>query len=246
MDQIYNQEFYLDERESSSLSALSVIDQVLTYLRPESVVDVGCGVGSFLKVFKDKGITTILGIDGPWVDRNSLLIQKDEYISQDLSQRFRLNRRFDLVISLETAEHISSESAYIFIDNLTNLGDVILFSAAIPFQGGEHHVNLQWPEYWYRLFSKRGFVYVDCIRDKLWNNPNVSYYYAQNSIFYVKRDSLLRYPLLNAKVKDEPLAPLSLVHPKRYLAEIMVLETYRKYIPAFLRKILYNKLINRK
>ena len=67
-----------------------------------------------------------------------------------------MNRKFDLVLSLEVAEHLPSECAEAFVESLVNLGPVILFSAAIPYQGGENHVNEQWPEYWVGVLSGEG------------------------------------------------------------------------------------------
>ena len=148
----------------------------------KSVVDVGCGLGTWLAVFREQGATATLGIDGEWIDRNHLEIPSESFMAFDLTQPLRLDRRFDLVVSLEVAEHLPPEAAETFVDSLTRLGSTILFSAAIPSQGGTHHVNEQWPEYWAHLFEKRGFRVVDAIRRRVWENGAVATWYAQNAL----------------------------------------------------------------
>jgi hypothetical protein len=135
----------------------------------------------------------------------------------DLTQPLALNRRFDLVVSLEVAEHLPPEAAEVFVQSLTGLGSVILFSAAIPFQGGTHHVNERWPRYWTELFAKRGFRAIDCVRPRLWNNPRVDLCYAQNTYFVVDQSGLERWPQLAAAAKVLPDPPLDLVHPRLFL-----------------------------
>jgi hypothetical protein len=128
----------------------------------------------------------IFGIDGFYVRRELLEIPPEKFVAHDLQEPFRLDRIFDLVVSLEVAEHLPKESAAGFVESLTRLAPVVLFSAAIPFQGGEGHLNEQWPEYWARLFEARGYAPVDCLRRRVWQSPNVSWYYAQNVLIYVR------------------------------------------------------------
>jgi len=157
-------------------------------VRPKSVVDFGCGTGTWLAVFSRYGVREILGVDGPWIDHELLEIPSDRFVARDLSKPFYLDRQFDLVLSLEVAEHLPPESAHGFLDSLTRLGPIVLFSAAIPYQGGTGHLNEQWPEYWASLFERRGFNAVDCIRRRVWENPAVEWWYAQNAILLVRDD----------------------------------------------------------
>jgi len=151
------------------------------------------------------------------VKGNLLEIPRDAFRAVDLEKPFRLERTFDLVTSLEVGEHLPGSSAEGFVDSLTRLGPAILFSAAIPFQGGVHHCNEQWPEYWANLFAARGFMAIDCFRRRLWHNPSVAWWYAQNLILYARRDYLETKPQL--KTEGDGGAPLpALIHPIRYLA----------------------------
>ena len=190
---------------------------VLEFVQPKSVIDVGCGVGTWLSVFSELGVPDIFGVDGNWVDKRLLLIPQNFFASHDLTRPLVIGRQFDLVVSLEVAEHLPSESAEIFVDSLTSLGPVVLFSAAIPFQGGTSHINEQWPDYWAKLFNKRGYVAVDSVRRKVWQNDNVDCWYAQNILFFVNKSKLEDYPQLKKAYAITEPNQLSIVHPKLYL-----------------------------
>jgi hypothetical protein len=122
------------------------------------------------------------------------------------------------VLSLEVAEHLPAEAAEDFIRSITSLGDVVLFSAAIPFQGGYHHLNEQWPEYWARIFQLSNYTAVDMIRERIWQNKNVYWWYAQNLLIYVNNERVDRYASLRHAILPSSASPLPLVHPERYLA----------------------------
>lgn len=209
----YDDEFYLALREGARKSATVIVPLVLHYVQPRSIVDVGCGTGTWLSVFRDHGITDILGVDGTHVNKELLEIPESCFLTSDLRSPFRLDRQFDLVVSMEVAEHLPAECAGIFVDTLAGLGPLILFSAAIPLQGGTHHVNEQWPDYWAALFERTGYVPVDPIRKRVWRNPDVDFWYAQNPLVFVRRELLGRYPVLRQEFENAAGIPLSLVHP---------------------------------
>lgn len=115
-------------------------------------------------------------------------INKNEFLQYDLNKSIDLKKKYDLAQCLEAAEHIEPENAEIIVSNLVNASDIVLFSAAIPHQRGAHHVNEQWPEYWIELFEKKGYAVIDCLREKIWNNPKVRGFYAQNIFFFCKKN----------------------------------------------------------
>jgi hypothetical protein len=153
----------------------------------------------------------MVGVDGPHIAVADLEIAPDEFVSQDLTQPFDLRRRFDLVVSLEVAEHLPPEIASVFVSSLVAHGPAVLFSAAIPFQGGAGHVNEHWPSYWADLFAVHGFVPVDIVRPVVWADEQVAYWYAQNTVLYVDRDHN-DIDVLRARGSRSDL-PLDLVHP---------------------------------
>jgi len=107
----YTKEFYRIQQPGSLQAARTIVPLVAQLIKPKSVVDVGCGTGTFLSVFRENGIEDILGIDGNYVDRNMLLIPKEYFLPQDITKSFKLGRRFDLVVSLEVAEHLPAHRA---------------------------------------------------------------------------------------------------------------------------------------
>lgn len=213
----YDAAFYSKLQSGSLSSARQVVPVLISLLEPRSVVDLGCGIGAWLTVFKENGVSDIQGIDGDHVDRKALLIPQDRFTARDLGRQLTLDRRFDLAVSLEVAEHIDASAAGTFIDSLTRLSDTIVFSAAIPLQGGEHHVNEQWPEYWRALFEARGYRLVDCLRPRFWSNQKVERWYRQNLLLYVKDEHLRATPALLAEYEKNKDNVLSLVHPDVYL-----------------------------
>src|SRR6266542_308161 len=149
---VYTQDFFRSRETGSLTSAHHIVPIVLDLVRPKSVVDVGCGLGTWLAVFAKHGVEDILGIDGGYVPTEALHIPPSRFRSCALTEALLIDRAFDLVVSLEVAEHLPRESAETFVESLATLGPAVLFSAAIPFQGGTGHVNEQWPEYWVKLF----------------------------------------------------------------------------------------------
>lgn len=220
LKKFYSKKFYNHQMSGSVRSAKVILPLVLELIKPESVVDVGCGVGSWLSVFKELGVDDIVGLDGEWVDEELLLIPKEDFINIDLTSPIKMDRKFDLLVSLEVAEHLPASHADNFINFLTELAPVILFSAAIPFQGGENHINEQWPEYWIKKFNKRKYHVIDYIRSEIWNNKNVEPFYAQNIFLFVKDDYVNKNLLLNNKIEKNNEKQFSIIHPGIYLHKL--------------------------
>jgi SAM-dependent methyltransferase len=215
--QAYTEKFYNFIDNNALQGSKQIVPFVMELIQPKSVVDVGCGLGTWLTVFQQNGVEEILGIDGDFVDVNNLNIPPEYFLKHDLAKPLKLERQFDLVISLEVAEHLPIEKAESFVDTLTNLSSAILFSAAVPYQPGTKHINCQWPSYWAKIFSQKGYIVYDCFRMKFWQNPNVPWWYAQNMFLFVKQSCLPNYPFLkhNFTPLNEP--PISIVHPEFYL-----------------------------
>jgi SAM-dependent methyltransferase len=165
-------------------SALAVIPLTKYEVRPSSVLDVGCGQGVWLAVWSDEGIDDQLGLDGAHVNVESLLIPRERFRVVDLRRPWDVGRQFDLVQSLEVAEHLPPDSAEGFVRCLCAHGDVVLFSAAQPGQGGERHINERRPSYWARFFSANGFAAFDCIRPLVARNRTVDPWYRFNTLIY--------------------------------------------------------------
>jgi SAM-dependent methyltransferase len=185
-------------------------------VQPKSIVDVGCGDGTWLSVFRELGVRDVVGLDGDYVDRRLLQIPQDQFRAMDLSSQFGLPRAFDLAVSLEVAEHLPPQSAEGFVDSLTLLAPVVLFSAAIPLQDGTQHLNEQWPDYWAALFKTHDYLPIDCIRGRIWGNEQVEWYYAQNILLFASADRIREDSDLRRGYEKTNLQQLALVHPRRF------------------------------
>ncbi|MDQ3953106.1 MAG: class I SAM-dependent methyltransferase [Actinomycetota bacterium] len=213
----YANDYYRELDPGSRRSAETIVPLVLDLVPTRSVVDVGAGLGSWLSVFVDHGIHDVLAIDGVDPEPHELRISTSCFERRDLTQPFELGREYDLALSLEVAEHLPAESSAGFVASLVRLAPVVLFSAAIPFQGGTNHLNEQWPSYWASLFARHGFLPVDCLRRKIWADDSVEWWYAQNLLVYAREDVLDANPRLRSERDLTGPAPLSLVHPRKYL-----------------------------
>jgi glycosyltransferase involved in cell wall biosynthesis/SAM-dependent methyltransferase len=228
--QPYDRAFFLNNHRGAYRSAKEIVPHVLELLQPQCVVDVGCGIGSWLAVFREHGVTDVLGLDGAHVDLNLLQIPHEQFLAHDLTQPLQLSRHFDLALSLEVAEHLPADGAAAFVTSLVGLAPVVLFSAAVPYQGGTHHVNEQWPGYWISLFERHGYVVLDCLRDKVWGNNRVDWWYCQNLLLFCTPDVLQRNAGLRRELASTPRAPLALVHPRLFLQAIGVILDLRRQL----------------
>ena len=128
---IYDQEFFNTTHDHIS-SARVILNILFKHYNPKSIVDVGCGSGSWLKIAREMSAVSITGVDGTWLKQEMLLSDKIELITHDLEIPLPTLPAFDLAISLEVAEHLPEKRAESFIKDLCNLSKVVLFSSAIP------------------------------------------------------------------------------------------------------------------
>jgi len=213
---VYKDDFFAGMEDANLSSARVVIPLALQFVQAKSVIDIGCGQGLWLRACMESGIEDVVGYDGEYVDREKLSIPKEKFIAANLEQPLQLGRTFDLAVSLEVGEHLTDGASRTFVKNVTSAAPVILFSAAIPGQQGVHHINEQWPDYWEARFKEQGYVPVDCLRHHVWNDKRVSFFYAQNVMFYIKESELARYPKLDEEIKRGHGVALPLVHPYLY------------------------------
>lgn len=218
MTRNYNAEFFHWMTGSSGRSAELVAPLLVELTRPRAVVDVGCGVGAWLREFQRHGVERVLGLDGDYLDRRQLVIPERVFRATDLATPFRLDETFDLAISLEVAEHLPPACAEGFVEALTRLAPIVAFSAAIPHQGGTLHLNERWQSNWAGLFRARGFDAFDCLRDRVWGLDGVEPWYAQNLIVYARRDALDRRDIPLASLTASDLSALDRVHPLIFAA----------------------------
>src|SRR6266851_4646699 len=181
----YRADFYNYLASFAIRSAARVVPILSGMLPIRSVVDFGCGHGAWLSAWQSAAVS-ITGVDGSYVDRRRLLIDPAHFHAADL------------------AEPLSASRARQFVDTLTAHGSCVLFSAAVPGQGGEHHVNEQPLDYWRAMFRQKGFAAVDCLRPLIVGDAEIEPWYRYNIILYVAEDHLAALPetLRSRRVAD--------------------------------------------
>lgn len=214
----YNDQFYNDQASRSYSSAVSYVDHLCKYFKPFSVVDVGCGRGSWLNAFGEKGVNTLTGLDGSWNSQEKMLSQKINFQAIDLAfPSMSSEIRYDLAVSLEVAEHLPKTSADQFVSFLTQMSDVILFSAAFTNQGGDNHINEQPHSYWAHKFLKLNYIPYDLFRPFFWDNSSIDFCYRQNVFLYVSSVSKLNNSLAAEGVSPlDNIGFMDCVHPCLY------------------------------
>ena len=213
----YDDAFFAAVRFGARRSAHAVLPRLLELVPARSLVDVGCGCGTWMRVALDLGVAEVAGVDGEWIDPGELEVPAGTFRQADLARPLDLGGRYDLALSLEVAEHLPEEAAAGFVASLVAAAPVVAFSAAIPDQGGRGHVNEQWPAYWADLFAQHGYEAVDALRPLLWDDDRVEWWYAQNLVIYARPDAL------GPALREHPqrrVTPLALVHPRRLAGEV--------------------------
>lgn len=199
MARFYDEKFFTWVNETARCSARILLPIVREAVNPSSVVDVGCGQGSWLSVWNEMGLNDVCGYDGSYIDKTRLLIDPDRFISCDLEKPLRANRRFGLAQCLEVAEHLPPAAAEELVSSLCSLSDIVLFSAARPGQGGEGHLNERRPSYWVQMFRDHDYFAFDCVRPHLINTMDVSPWYRYNTIVFA-------HPIGMKRLSPEALA----------------------------------------
>lgn len=234
----YDQSFYDSQHQRSLQSARVVLGELYRHLQPRQVVDIGCGLGTWLKAATESGAERVLGLDGAYVDVERLYIDRQDFRPTDLSDPTwpqsldPASRRFDLCMCLEVAEHLPFERAPDLVQALTGLSDVVLFSAATPYQFGTDHINEQWPEFWALLFRGQGYQCLDVLRPVIAGHADVDWWYQQNTLLYVRDGS----PAAGAFPESARASARSLgwVHPENLLVNL--LDLHRRYRQSALQE----------
>lgn len=200
---LYDHGFYARQGGESLESARIVAPLVMALATISSVIDVGCGIGGWLRAFSENEVPVVRGVDGNYVDPSKLYIAPEFFMAVDLTQPLDLVGRYDLAICLEVAEHLDARSGRELVGVLTDLAPLILFSAAVPGQGGIGHVNEQWPWYWRHIFEQRNFRMLDVIRPLIREDRRIKWWYRQNIVMFANEEAMAANPLLREGLPDD-------------------------------------------
>jgi hypothetical protein len=209
----YDATFFAGIEGGSRRSAEAVVPLLIDLFSPSSVVDIGGGGGVWAATFLANNLADVVAIDGPWVPPPARCVPPDRFLEHDLSLPLALTRTFDLALCLEAAEHLPASAAPELVRGLTEAAPVVAFSAALPGQGGDGHINEQPASYWARLFAGRNYVCFSDIRRRIWNDEAVEVWYRQNLLCFVRQSELARWGarLTTPIHHDDPL--LDIAHP---------------------------------
>jgi hypothetical protein len=190
---VYDADFYHRNRESAKRSARPILIGLLQDLRScglevGSAVDVGCGCSGWLDEIKELGVNTTFGVEGEWAKPYHDQKAHTLYYG-DLTENHLKDVCPDIALCLEVAEHLPESKATDLVDTLAAYSGIVLFSAAVPGQGGENHVNEQPHRYWANKFLDIDYVTLDIVRPRFWSNRSIDWWYRQNCYLMVSIDS---------------------------------------------------------
>jgi len=181
----FDEAIYEITREGCKRSAAAVVPIVYELVKPRSVMDVGGGEGWWARAFVEAGTSQALVLDASLGELgteetigNGVLSRR--YFDLEGDESLADFGTCDLAVCLEVAEHLTEIHAPRLIGGLCMLAPIVLFSAAIPGQGGYGHVNEQWPGYWAGMFGECGYGVSDALRWAIWNDERIEPWYRQN------------------------------------------------------------------
>jgi hypothetical protein len=224
----YSIDFYSDLEKSSSTSAKVLVPILIKKFHPISVIDFGCGGGSFVRQFLSNGVQDVTGVEGEWILNVKHLATEDWLRVYDLKKPIKLERKFDMAVCLEVAEHLPFEFSRTLIETLVAASDRIAFSAAIPGQSGTDHINLQFPDYWAHLFEEHGYFLEWDPRPSIWHTRGVAPWYQQNLLIYRKYTDQSK----------EVILPARMFHPKIFPEHANLYFKTRSFVDRVIRKLL--------
>lgn len=241
LSSVYRNDWYTNQVIKSVESARIFVDAAWQYVQPRSVLDVGCGRGGWLKAWHDKGADFVVGFDGAWNKQSNMIDSSIEFKAMDLNRAFDVPHKFDLVMSLEVAEHLRPESSNTFVECLASASDVVLFAAAFVGQGGNNHINEQRHTYWAQLFAEHDFLPFDVFRSVLWADDRICFWYRQNTFLYAKKHTIAYERLISQGVTPmDNIAFMDAVHPSLYAEKVRQMEFKHHLtdlVPSFVREL---------
>lgn len=235
MSHTYKDSFFNYIDLSSSRSANIFLKKVTIPLIINSILDVGCGRGAWLAEWA-KYDKQIFGVDGAYVNTENLLISQDCFKHQDISKEFFLGRQYDVVQCLEVAEHLQEQNADILIHNLISHGKIILFSAAVPGQGGEYHVNEQPLNYWVEKFESLDFKCFDYIRPQIILESQIEPWYRFNTLLFVHKDMVGSLPIEILIAEVDALYNFNNIVDRKWLIRNKILNSLPYFFINFIAK----------
>lgn len=154
----YTDEVYAWHKKHTDEYEISTGAKLFKEYKPDSVVDFGCGIGSYLYAAHQCGIKDLQGYDigGKHAKKYTEPVLHDRiYFDTDISKSMYPDKKYDIVLCIEVAEHIEPSGSFTLVSNLfhsTTRGKICIFTAAPPGQEGHQHINCKSKEEWDKIF----------------------------------------------------------------------------------------------
>ncbi|HPR82705.1 MAG TPA: class I SAM-dependent methyltransferase [Pontiellaceae bacterium] len=188
-DDIYSAKYYQTLVEPyARKSAPPMAQSIVETFHPESVIDIGCGSGALLVALRKLGVRRLLGLD--YADAGLDIARArglDTRKFDIVTEKLLYSACYDVVVSMETAEHLPEDAADRYVELLCSLAPLVIFTAARPGQGGIGHLNEQPPEYWIELFKAHGFHLAEKTTadwQTAWTAAGVANFYTRNLMVF--------------------------------------------------------------
>jgi len=168
---LYTEDFHnyhIEWFRKKNVNFASIVKSIYNF---DSVVDLGCSIGTFLEPFYNdgkivKGYEYCFEESKNGIEKTPGLINHIEF--GDVTKDIISDEKYDCATTIEVAEHIPKEFSEKLVQNLVNLSrGFIVFTAAPPGQGGTGHINCQPKQFWIDLFEKYNYEFNSIETDKI-------------------------------------------------------------------------------
>jgi predicted RNA methylase len=189
----------------------AIAETIIKEYQPKRIIDFGCGTGDLARAFASRGVT-VVAIDGystpDFSAYSNIHFTKVDLNNVAATQKFlkQFEAKFDLAISIEVAEHLNPDVSSSFIEWMTSMADVIVFSAAVPSQDGDGHINCRSRSDWYQFIKQHEYVIADTLRQHFTLNPRLGLWHKFNIVDYVQKDSVFAKKINLAELADRLIA----------------------------------------
>lgn len=132
-----------------------IADRIVADIRPARVLDAGCAMGFLVECLRARGV------DAYGIDISTYAIEQAHEPARSFcrvgSIADDLGGDYDVIVSIEVAEHMPQHEAERAIANFCAHTTDVLFSSSPVDCREPTHVNVHPPEYWAEQFARHGF-----------------------------------------------------------------------------------------
>jgi hypothetical protein len=165
LDSFYDDQYFKNDHLGEDIieGMIYLMNQIhlrLTNKELESVIELGCGGGWITeRIYNHK--FKIQAVEGSLSGYNKCINRglKDVVLKHDLRLPLNLNKKYNMCICTEVAEHIEPPFSSVLINNIITHSDIAWFSFNKN-DGHHHHSNPQPDKFWINLFDFFNWGYL--------------------------------------------------------------------------------------